>query len=161
MNQSAESALFWIWDSLRNRQLWMQMQSAVSPVSQQMLECFQDWPCRDSCWWPSRAVSSSHWAGSASLLQVSPAWQCCRSAMLAWFQGCGTPGPSSGVLCLALLGHAAEPGCWFATWAAVLQSKLNCSAVPHSRGTFWSLGRSMWLSLHCHNSPWLSWSGQF
>lgn len=126
---------------------------------------FQDRPCLvihvgDQ----SRAVSSLHWAGNASLLQVSPARQCCHSGILAWFQRCGTPSPSSEVLCLVLLGHVAEPACWFAPSAAVLQSKLNCTddcAFPHSCVIFWSLGRSLWLSLHCHSSPWLSWSDQF
>lgn len=52
MYQNIGNALFWIWDSLRNRQLWTRMQLAVSPVSQQMLEHFPglSLPC-DSCWW--------------------------------------------------------------------------------------------------------------
>lgn len=107
MNQSIDCALFWIWDSLRNSQLWVQTQPAVSPVSRQMLECFPglSLPC-ESCW--SRAVLSWLWAGSASLLQVSPAWQCCHS-VTRWLQRCGSSNPSSGELCLVLLGPAGLP----------------------------------------------------
>lgn len=165
MYQNIGNALFWIWDSLRNRQLWTRMQLAVSPVSQQMLEHFPGLSLPfDSCWWleSGSVVITLSWqclpAPGGPSMAVLPLW---NTGMVSevW--------DSQSFLRGAVPGAArpcAEPGCWFATLAAVLQSKLNCiddSAFPHSCVIFWSLGRSMWLSLHCHSLPWLSWSDQF
>lgn len=163
MNESIESALFWVWDSLRSRQLWVQMQLAVSPASQHMLSVFQDCPCRVI---HVGARCRCHHLAELAVPPCSrcPQWQCCHSVMLACFQcfqRCGTPAPPQ-VLCLALLGHAAEPGVGLSLQHhPLVQAALHWgSAVPHSPVIVWSLGRSLWLSLLCHSSLWLSWSAQ-
>lgn len=87
--------------------------SAVPPVSQQMLECFPGLPlpCA-SCWWPElgSVVPALSWPCLPA--PGVPAWQSCHSGVLVWFQRSGTPSPS-----------------WrcFATWASVLEPKLNCT----------------------------------